>query len=304
MGTPEQTSRSDRAIGYFLTLLQAAFYSSMGVFARLLYADGLDPSQVMLVRFTVTVVLLGAFMLVWRKEPLLSRKWPVYAQSVFFFLSAWWFFLGVERLGAGLGTMLFLLYPLAVALINAVLFRERLSVYTVIALGLALAGMVLVSGALVPGAIVLDPLGIFFALAGGVAFAAYTVLIQKVGRSEGTFTVTFTVSLVNMIGSFIVFAPLVPTMVSFTAYQWGIGAAIALLNTIVPVVVFIFAIQRIGATEASLVGLSEMLFSLALSHIVLGESISTLQAVGIVAILAGLVLVTIGPSLARKRAST
>ena len=42
------------------------------------------------------------------------------------------------------------------------------------------------------GELVLDPLGLVFALASALAFAIYTVLIQVTGRTEGSFTVTFT----------------------------------------------------------------------------------------------------------------
>ena len=295
------TPASGKAVGYALTLLQAAFYSTMGVLSRILYQTGLTPAHAMLLRFLATVVFLGAFMVVWRKQRLFSRKRIVYVQALFFFLCAWLFFLGIERLGAGLGTMLFLLYPLAVALINGFVFGEKMTAYTALALALALAGMVLVSGALAPGGLVLDPLGIVFSVSGGVAFAVYTVLIQRVGNSEGSFTTTFTVAAVSLAGSLIVFAPHVGDLLELSAFQWAIGAAIALMNTIIPIILFIFAVRRIGATEASLVGLSECLFALLLSFLILGETVTPMQGAGIVLIVVGLVLVTAGPLLNARR---
>ncbi len=291
--------RKNQIVGCAFAVLQAVLYSTMGIFGKLLYATGMDSQQAVILRFLCTTVMLGAFMLVWRKEPLVSRQKAVYAQAVFYFASAFLYFFAVERMNAGITTVFFYLYPAMVAAINLAVFHERITIAVAVALVLSIMGLVLISG-VIGGELVLDPLGIAFALASALAFAIYTVLIQVTGRTEGSFTVTFTLSWTSLLASFVVFAPSVPAMLALTPYQLLVGCAIALACTILPVVLYIKAVKYIGGTKTSLLGLSETPSSLLLAFIILGETIAPMEAAGIVLILAGVVAITVGPLLGKK----
>ena len=291
--------RKNQIVGCAFAVLQAVLYSTMGIFGKLLYATGMDSHQAVILRFLCTTVLLGAFMLVWRKEPLVSRQKAVYVQAVFYFASAFLYFFAVERLNAGITTVFFYLYPAMVAAINLAVFHERITIAVAVALVLSIMGLVLISG-VIGGELVLDPLGIAFALASALAFAIYTVLIQVTGRTEGSFTVTFTLSWTSLLASCVVFAPSVPAMLVLTPYQLLVGCAIALACTILPVVLYIKAVKCIGGTKTSLLGLSETPSSLLLAFIILGETIAPMEAAGIVFILAGVVAITVGPLLGKK----
>lgn len=137
------------------------------------------------------------------------------------------------------------------------------------------------------------------ALASALAFAIYTVLIRVTGRTEGSFTVTFTLSWTSLLAACIV-APSVPTMFSLTPYQVVVGCTMALANTILPVVLYIQAVKRIGGTKTSLIGISETPFSLLFAFLILGETIAPMEGVGIVLIVAGIAAITVGPLLQKK----
>lgn len=290
----------DQAAGYLIAVVQAVLYSTLGIFGKLLYATGLDAQQVVVLRFLCATVLLGAFMLVWRKEPLISRQRAVYIQSAFFFGSAFLYFFGVERLNAGINTVLFYLFPIIVAAINLVVYHEKISKLTAAAMVLALMGLALISG-ITTGALVMDPVGIACALASALVFAIYTVLIQETGRTEGSFTVTFTISWVCLLISCIAFAPAVPAMFSLDLYQVAMGCAMALASTILPVVLYIQAVKRIGGTLSSLISISETPFSLILAFILLGETIDGMEAIGILFVVVSVVIVTAGPLIEERR---
>ncbi|MBR0404053.1 MAG: EamA family transporter [Eggerthellaceae bacterium] len=291
--------RKTQIIGYAFAVLQAVLYSTMGIFGKLLYATGMDSQQAVILRFICSTVLLGAFMLVWRKERLVSRDKAVYLQAVFYFMSAFLYFFAVERMNAGITTVFFYLYPAMVAAINLGVFHEKLTVSVAVALILSILGLVLISG-IVGGELVLDPLGLVFALASALSFAIYTVLIQVTGRTEGSFTVTFTLSWTSLLASCIVFAPSVPAMLSLTTYQIAVGCTMALANTILPVVLYIQAVKYIGGTKTSLIGISETPFSLLFAFLILGETIAFMEGVGIVLIIGGIVAITVGPLLGKQ----
>lgn len=295
----EQEASGSEAVGYMLAVLQAVFYSTLGIFGKLLYGTGLDAQQAVILRFLAATIILGLFLIV-RRQQLVSRQPAVYVQAVFFFLSALFYFLAVEKLTAGLTTVLFYLYPAIVAVASVFVFKERLTALTLVALALALAGLVLVSG-IVAGGVVLDPVGIAFGVVSCTSFAVYTLLIQKTARTEGAFTVTFTLSLTSLVASCIVFAPSVPSMFQLTPHQMMLGALMAMICTILPIVAYIAAIKRIGGTKASLISISETPFSLALAYLLLGETLTLQQGVGSILIIASILLITISPLLTKRK---
>ncbi len=195
--------------------------------------------------------------------------------------------------------MFFYLYPAMVAAINLAVFHEKITASVAVALILSIMGLILISG-IVGGQLAIDPLGLAFALGAALAFAIYTVLIQVTGRTEGSFTVTFTLSWTSLLASCIVFAPAVPAMFHLSAYQLLISCIIALACTILPVVLYIQAVKRIGGTKTSLLGISETPSSLLLAFLILGETIAFMEGVGIVLIVASVVAITIGPLLQKK----
>ena len=91
-----------QAAGYIAGIIQAVLYATMAIFAKLLYEAGLDAQLVMVLRFICTVIFLGLYILLFHERKFISRQPAVYVQSIFFFLSAWLYFLAVERISAGL----------------------------------------------------------------------------------------------------------------------------------------------------------------------------------------------------------
>ena len=294
MANSDSGATSYVVIGYLLAVVQAVLYATLSIFGKLLYATGLDSHQVVLLRFLSMTVLLGAFLVIWRRVPLLSMRRSTLIQGAFFFVTALFYLLTVEHLTAGMTTVIFYTFPAVVAVINVVAFKERFSAAIAIALILAFAGLVLVSG-MVAGGIVLDALGIAYGIISCVCFAIYTVLIQRLGRDESPLTSTFTIALIGLAASCVVFAPSVPTLLELDANQVALACGMGLLSTILPVVIYIEAIKRIGGTKAALISISETPFTLALAFIILGEVLTTQQTIGSILIIASVAVVSIEP---------
>lgn len=288
------------AVGYGLAILQAVVYATLGIFGKLLFATGLDTQQTVILRFFFATILLGAFMLVRHRDAFVSRQPSIYVQAAFFFISSLFYFFTVERLTAGMTTVIFYTYPAVVAVASLFVFKERFSAAVLISFVLAIAGLVMVSGVAV-GEVTLDPLGIFFGIISCVSFAVYTMLIQKYSRVESPLTVTFTLMWTSLIASCVVFAPSVPAMFSLDAYQIFLGVLMALVATILPIFVYIEAIKRIGGTRASLIGISETPSSLLIAFIVLGETLTLEQGIGSCLIVASVVVITVAPLLDKHR---
>ena len=299
MAHSDSNKTSYIVVGYLLAVVQAILYASLSIFGKLLYATGLDSQQVVMLRFLSMTVLLGAFLIVWRRVPLIRMKWATFIQGVFFFITALFYLLAVEHLTAGMTTVIFYMFPAVVAVMNVFVFKEPFSPAVAIALILAFAGLVLVSG-MIAGGVVLDALGIAYGVISCVCFAIYTVLIQKLGRDESPLTATFTIALIGLVASCIVFAPTVPTLLQLDTYQIVVAGLMGLLGTILPVVIYMEAIKRIGGTKAALISISETPFTLMLAFIILGETLTMQQTIGSALIIASVAVVSIEPLMKGK----
>lgn len=83
-----------------------------------------------------------------------------------------------------------------------------------------------------------------------------------------------------------------PTLVSVNATQVGVALFMVLFNTILPVVMLLEAIKRIGATITSIISIAETPFAVVLAFLVLGEIMTALQLAGTLLIIGAIALVT------------
>lgn len=282
-----------QGLGYVLAVAQAILYASMGVFAKFLYNTGLNPQQVTIMRFVPAAVLLAIVIVVLRKGKVFSRTPMVYVQGIFFAASAYLYMLTVDELTAGLTTVVFYSYPAVVAILAVLVFHERFTLRTLLALVLALAGIVLISGVLSADTIQLSPLGLVYGIGSCLAFAVYSLLGQATVKKEGQLTISFTMSAISSLIMLVLYPAQFPTLLQMDAMQWIICIVMAILCTALPIPMLLAAIKRIGATKASLIGISETPFSLLLAFLVLGEVLTAFQGIGSALIVASIVVTTL-----------
>lgn len=285
-------------IGYLIAVIQAILYAGMGVIGKFLYNTGLNPEQVTAIRFIGAVLIVGVVLII-RRTPFFSRSPLVYVQAFFFAASAYLYLVSVDHLTAGLATVIFYTYPAVVALMAVFALHERLTFRTVAALVLAMVGIVLISGVLAPQELQLSVLGIALAVAASIAFAIYMIIGQKTVAKDEQLTLTFTMSAVSALLCVVLFPTQLPPLLDMSPLQWGMSFAIALLCTVLPVFLLLAAIKRIGSTKASLISILETPFSLLLAFAVLGETLTGMQGVGCLLVVASIVVTTL-PSRAAK----
>jgi drug/metabolite transporter (DMT)-like permease len=118
-----------RLAGMMLVALSAAGFGTLALFGRYAYADGMDALTILVLRFSLAAVLMLALLIV-RREPLprdsaLLRLIGMgaigYVGQSFAYLTA------LKYASAGLVALLLYLYPILVALLAALVLRERLT---------------------------------------------------------------------------------------------------------------------------------------------------------------------------------
>ena len=134
---------SERSRGYVLGAIAAASYGLNPLFALPLYGAGLGVDSVLFYRYVLAVVMLGALMLFRRQSFALRRRdvLPLAAMGVLFSVSSLLLFESYNLMDAGIASTILFVYPVMVAVIMAVGFRERVTAATVVSIALACGGI-------------------------------------------------------------------------------------------------------------------------------------------------------------------
>src|SRR4051812_844353 len=233
--------------GLLLCLVSAAGFGAMAIFAKEAYATGLDVTTLLALRFPIAAAMLWALIGL-RRRPVRSPR-GLAAGGV---LGLWYaaqaglFFSALERIDAGLASLLLYIYPALVTLGAFALGRERPDRRRVGALALASAGVVLVLAG--GGTGELDAVGAALALG---AAGAYTVYILASDRMAATTApVPFAASVVT--GAAVAFA--VAALVRGDFHVSGEGlmwtAVLASVSTVMPIVLFMAGLPRPGPPTA------------------------------------------------------
>ncbi|MEU1511950.1 EamA family transporter [Streptomyces sp. NPDC005811] len=186
------------------------------------------------------------------------------------------FYQAVDRIPLGPAVTLEVLGPLALSVLAS---RRALNLVWA---GLALAGVFLLGGGGFAG---LDPVGVAFALGAGAMWAAYIVFSARTGRR---FPQADGLALAMAVGA-LLFLPLgiaesgakLADPVTF-----GLGAAVALLSSVLPYTLELLALRRLPASTFAILMSLEPAVAAAAGLLVLGQSLTLPETAAIALVVA------------------
>lgn len=281
-------------LGAFLVVAAAALFGSLGVASRVAYDEGLTPFAFVAWRAAVGAVGLGLFAVATRGSragiagaravPAGARRGLVLAIVLGAGVNLS-IFLAFQRTTVALALLGFYTYPAMIAAASALLGRERLDGSRLVALGLALAGMVaVVLGGLGSTTVArVDALGIAL----GLAAAAFQATFFLTSRRYATVSADVAIGVV-LAGSAVIGAilTLIGEGVAALLLPFGSPSLLALLAGIglfaaaVPSVLMLSGIRWIGGVRTGILMLFEPVVGVALAAGLLAEGLSPIQAAG------------------------
>lgn len=275
------------AVGVAYVAASALCFGSMPVFARRAYADGVDPSTLLLLRFGVAAAVVWVLFLVRRARLPRGRGLAMlvgmgalgYAGQAFSYFTA------LTLASAGLVALLLYLYPALVALLSWLVLRHPLTRLQLAALGMALLGSLLTIGRAGDGA----PLGIALALLAALIYSVYILvgarLPADVTPTASTAVVTSSAALV-----YAAVAAVAGVRLPASAGGWLAVLAVAVVGTVLAIVFFLAGLERLGAVRTSVYSTLEPAFTLGLAALLLGEQVTPLRLGGGLLILGAVLL--------------
>lgn len=201
------------------------------------------------------------------------------------------YFSALTHVDATIASLVLCLYPALVLAIAVVLRRERASLRQLSALLLALVGALLVLSAGAGGQ--LDATGLLLTFGSTVLYAVYVICADTVAGILDPLVFGALLSTgagVALTVGGTVTGRLDPAALAEPSVAIDV-VLMATVSTVLAVGAFFAGMRRIGATGASTVASVEPVFTVALAAMFLGESLTAVQALGGLVVLAGILLV-------------
>ena len=272
--------------GYLFAAIAAASYGTNPIFAIPLYREGISVTSVLFMRYAMAVAIM--FFVTMIKSPKAFVIKPKYVgllafMGILMVLSSIALFESYKYLSAGIASTLLFFYPVMVAIIMAIFYKERLTKKSWACLVTAFLGVVILSKNDDGGFISL--LGLTLVMLSSLSYAIYLVYINRGPMKKiNTSTITFYV----ILGGFLVMIPYClldgGLMLPKTTPAWINAIGLGFFPTVISLIFTSRAIALIGSTETAIFGALEPLTAVILGILILGETLTITPAIGMILI--------------------
>jgi drug/metabolite transporter (DMT)-like permease len=279
--------QSRRLVGIGLALVSAVFFALANTLAGVAYKGGSNPFTLSATRFVLPALLLFVILVFTRKSVVLAPR-PALVATVLGVISVIYTFAllkAIELLPVTIAILIFYLFPILTAFMLAALGAMRLTGKTVLSAVIVFFGLSL---ALAVQFGELDTVGMLAGLVSAVGFAVVCAASNRLMAAQDSRVVTMYLSVAATIAMIVVspFATGIQFPVT-TAGWWGF--LLSNLLYAAAIIGFYRSIAMVGAGAATFFLNLEPIVVIGLGYILLGQTISWWQAVGVVIVVVALV---------------
>lgn len=287
--------------GFAYGAIAAASYGLNPLFALPLYADGMSADSVLFYRYILGMLMVGALMLVQRQSFALRRQevLPLAAMGLLFAFSSLTLFLSYNHMDAGIASTILFIYPVLVAILMAVFFKEKTSPVTIVSIALALTGISLLYKG--EGGETLSAVGVGLVFISSLTYALYIIGVNRSAlRDMPISKLTFYVLLAGSILFWVRLGFGVRLETVSHPLLWLNPVCLALFPTVISLVTMTKSIHYIGSTPAAILGALEPLTAICCGVLVFGERLTPRIILGILLILVAVTLIIAGKSVVQQ----
>ena len=282
--------------GLLLCLVSAAGFGAMPIFGRHAFAAGVELTPMLSLRFLLAAAMLWALIAI-RRRPLGSLRGVALGGLLGlcgYSVQAGLYFGSIQRIDVSLASLILYTYPALVTVAAFALGRERATRRKLAALALASSGVALVVGG---GAGAIDWVGAAMAFGCAVFYTGFILASDRVAATTSPLAFAAAVATGCAVG----FTAVALLSGGIHASEEGVMwiALIASVSTVMPIVLFMAGLARVGASTASIASTVEPVITVVLAWIVLGEVLGPLQLVGGALVLSAVVLLQIRGTMPR-----
>jgi len=281
--------------GYLCGIISAVSYGMNPLGALFLYEDGLRPPSVLFYRFSFAAVMIAVIMAVQRKSFGVNRHELLVLLSLglLFSVSSLTYYMSFQYMDAGIACTLLFFYPVMVAVLMVAFFGEKLKISTVLAIVMALAGILLLYRG--DGDATLSGLGLLFIIISGLTYAVYIIVVNQSSIRMSSLKLTLYVLIICAISLAVFsYSSGAPLQALPTPRSWICAIGLALVPSVISLVTMAMAVQLIGSTPTAIMGALEPLTAVVIGVTVFGEILTPRLSLGILLILGAVMIIIVG----------
>ncbi len=279
----------------FLAIVGAVlFWSVNETVGSLVFQEGASPLTLLTMRFGIASLVVLAGLLLWRKTSFKIEKkhWGIMAiGTVIMTLHLIGFWQGIKSMNSiVMAVAIFYLFPFWTATLSAIFWKERFSKTGLASLIIGVIGALFALKCF--PAISLSSvnwIGVGWMMLAGIGWSAYIMNNKKIADKYNPFTIL----LYNFAGATVIFCLLQSPIITFSELTVGVvikTAFMAVTASCGAFMLFNYALKHIKATTASVANLSKMFFSVLAAYLILSQTVTLFQVLGVILIIIGIYL--------------
>ena len=272
--------------GIAYAFLSSAAFGIMPILARIAYANGSNPTTVLIFRFLISTLILFLYLKFKQININLKKEQVALLLSIGiigYTITAQTLFISYNYLGAGLATTLHFIYPVVVCITGFIFFKNKMNNKKIISLLLAILG---VYSLVAFKNSTINILGISLALFSGVTYGLTMIALNLNSiRNLDNRVITMYICFGSTIGMVLYGLFSNSIILNFNFIAVGCYLGISIISTIASIILLLKAIKIIGVSSSSILGTFEPIISIFLGALFLGEKLSLALLIGSILIL-------------------
>ena len=207
--------------------------------------------------------------------------------GILYALSAEFLFLAYDYLSPGIASTIFFSYPIIVALVLILFYKEKLTIPTLLSLLLVVAGVGVLR---IKKGEALNYIGLGISLLGALVYALYILIVNKVRIESSGVKISF----YSMLFSSLYF--LIKSLLlreSIIISSWTLAGDLtlfAIITTSLSLVTLVYAVRYIGSTPTAIMGAFEPIVAVLISVGLFGEQLTPSLVIGGMVIITGVLI--------------
>ncbi|MDD5822402.1 MAG: EamA family transporter, partial [Prevotella sp.] len=244
--------------GFAAALLAAIFYGTNPLGTLQLYADGMNPSSVLVYRYAFATLMFLIWMVAKRESLTISLGTAIRLAilGTLMSMSSATLYLSFRYMDAGVASTILFSYPIMVAVLMVVFYHEHMTWSTTLCILMAVSGIALLYHG--KGGVTLSTVGVTLVILSSLLYAFYIIGVNqthtKLSPVKFTFWIVFFGLLALLVYTLFIGEPLEPLR---TPLEWASALQLALLPTVLSLYFINIAIEHIGSTPTAIMGAVE-----------------------------------------------
>ncbi|MHB1393101.1 MAG: DMT family transporter [Clostridia bacterium] len=281
-------------IGYVYVLLASFFFALVAVIGKTVMNSGINVFDLLILQNTAAIVfLLAYFAIVDIKKLFLDRrrlKTILIQGLVGSAGTTILFYLALQRMNAGIASMLLFTHPVLVCLYFMATKTRKITLTSNFALLAAFLGSVMVINVFNIDMTKTPIVGLGFGIVASAAYAFYNIYADIKLKDFEPLVTNFYTSVTILVVTLILRPGFFRFEFAMTTELLLYICELAVVSGILPVLFLYKGINKVGADKASIVATSELPITILMSFFVLGERMGPVQLGGILLIMCSIII--------------